>query len=250
MFQNQSKLANGNTLTVGNSSMHLSPSSSDVHTSSCKVLLKQDSTISCNSIQSQADRMLAHNLSGGSPRLSNRKGFRQLLHQDSMRSFKSVQSQEPCTCTVTKETSCAAAATGATESSTNSAHVLGGSNMAPERTPFDILTNMEPTLILDTLQTSIALQKATQGLQRQKCTPSTRWKHCAHHCVQILCARALTVMCHGGAVQHRIVSDAARLKILVDALDPNHDPVRTHTRRRDVIAFTLCQFRLNDVCTH
>ena len=223
MFQNQSKLSNGNTLTVGGNSssmIHLSPSMSDVHNSS-KVLLKQDSTISCNSIQSQADRMLS-----GSPRSSsNRKGFRQLLHQDSMRSFKSVQSQEPCTCAITKESSCAGAGSGgANENSTGSAahHVIGG-NLAPERTPFDILCNMEPTLILETLQKSIALHKQTMGT-RHRCTPSTRLKHCAHHCVQILCARMLTVMCHGSTVQHRIANDG-QLKILVDALDPNHDPV-------------------------
>ncbi|KAJ8317110.1 hypothetical protein KUTeg_005014 [Tegillarca granosa] len=58
---------------------------------------------------------------------------------------------------------------------------------------------------------------------RQKCTPSTRWQHCTHHCLQILSARILAVMVHGSQCQYRIIVDG-HIKTLVEALDPNHDP--------------------------
>ncbi|CAL1528799.1 unnamed protein product, partial [Lymnaea stagnalis] len=58
---------------------------------------------------------------------------------------------------------------------------------------------------------------------RHKCTPSVRQRHCTHHCLQILSARVLTLMCHSAHVQHKLVT-RGHLKMLVEALDPNHDP--------------------------
>lgn len=92
-----------------------------------------------------------------------------------------------------------------------------------ERLPLTILTQTDPSQILSVLHNNITMHKRIIGT-RQKCTPSTRWRHCTHHCLQILSARILAIMSHGHHVQHRIVADG-HLKTLVEALDPNHDPV-------------------------
>lgn len=91
------------------------------------------------------------------------------------------------------------------------------------RTPLEILMCLDPSLVLTVLQNSISMHKVIIG-NRQKCTPSVRWRHCTHHCLQILSARVLTVMCHGSHVQSKLVTDG-HVKTMVDALDPNHDPV-------------------------
>lgn len=93
------------------------------------------------------------------------------------------------------------------------------------RTPMEILSTNDPSQILSVLHNNITMHKRIMGA-RSKCTPSTRWRHCTHHCLQILSARILTVMCHGPRVQQKIVLDG-HLKTLVEALDPNHDPVST-----------------------
>ncbi|XP_071091113.1 1-phosphatidylinositol 4,5-bisphosphate phosphodiesterase epsilon-1-like [Haliotis cracherodii] len=90
------------------------------------------------------------------------------------------------------------------------------------RTPLEILMCLDPSLVLTVLQNSISMHKVIIG-NRQKCTPSVRWRHCTHHCLQILSARVLTVMCHGSHVQSKLVTDG-HVKTMVDALDPNHDP--------------------------
>ena len=97
-----------------------------------------------------------------------------------------------------------------------------------DRTPLEILTTGDPSQIMGVLHNSLTMHKRIIGA-RQKCTPSTRWRHCTHHCVQILSARVLTVMCHGTTVQHKVVNEG-HIRTLVDSLDPNHDPVSyTHT---------------------
>ena len=93
------------------------------------------------------------------------------------------------------------------------------------RTPLDVLTSWDPSQILSVLHNNITMHKRIIGT-RQKCTPSTRSRHCTHHCLQILSARILTVMCHGANVQHKLVHEG-HAKTLVEALDPNHDPVST-----------------------
>lgn len=92
-----------------------------------------------------------------------------------------------------------------------------------KRLPLTILTQTDPSQILSVLHNNITMHKRIIGT-RQKCTPSTRWRHCTHHCLQILSARILAIMSHGHQVQNRIVADG-HLKTLVEALDPNHDPV-------------------------
>ena len=94
-----------------------------------------------------------------------------------------------------------------------------------ERTPLEVLMRMNPKQIVEILKSSTETHRKAMGT-RHRCTPSVRWRHCTHHCVQVLSARALTLMCHSNLIQHHIVTDG-HLKILVDALDPNHDPVST-----------------------
>ncbi|XP_021351592.1 uncharacterized protein LOC110449213 [Mizuhopecten yessoensis] len=95
-----------------------------------------------------------------------------------------------------------------------------GSNVL--KTPLEFLTTCDPSQILSVLHNSITMHKRIIGT-RQKCTPSTRSRFCTHHCLQILSARILVVMCHGLQVQYRIVG-GGHIKTLVEALDPNHDP--------------------------
>ena len=64
-----------------------------------------------------------------------------------------------------------------------------------ERTPFELLGNSDPGPLITLLCTSIEKHKSTMGT-RHKCTPSVRLRHCTHHCLQIMSARVLTVMCH------------------------------------------------------
>lgn len=90
-------------------------------------------------------------------------------------------------------------------------------------TALDVLMNSDPALFLAILQDSIAKYKQVMAA-RHRCTPSIRWRHCTHHCLQILSARLFTVMCQGTSVQHKVIS-CEHLKALVDALDPNNDPV-------------------------
>ena len=97
--------------------------------------------------------------------------------------------------------------------------------MQVHRTPLDILSYCDPSQILSILHNNITMHKRIIGT-RQKCTPSTRLRECTHHCLQIMSARILTVMCHGPSVQHKLVCDG-HAKTLVEALDPNHDPVRS-----------------------
>ncbi|XP_041371114.1 uncharacterized protein LOC121384690 [Gigantopelta aegis] len=90
------------------------------------------------------------------------------------------------------------------------------------RTPLEILTSLDPSHVIAVLHNNITMQKRNTG-SRQKCTPSVRWRHCTHHCLQILSSRILTVMSHGSHVQKKMISDG-HIRTLVEALDPNHDP--------------------------
>ena len=202
---------------------HLSPSNSiDISNSSAsKVLLKQDSTVSCSSVQSQADRVLAQ-LGGGSPRLGGgKRSIRQLLHQDSSRSFRSVQSGDAHFCPVSKD-SCSH------DSTNNSANPTSQSSysVAGDQTPLDVIAASAPAQLIDLMLRSISLHKEESDRgKRSCCSPAVRWKTCSQHCVSILCARVVAVSCHAAIGQRRIASDSALLRQLVEALDPNRDPV-------------------------
>ncbi|KAK0044965.1 1-phosphatidylinositol 4 5-bisphosphate phosphodiesterase epsilon-1, partial [Biomphalaria pfeifferi] len=90
------------------------------------------------------------------------------------------------------------------------------------RTPLEILLSLDPSQIVSCLHNNITMHKRIVGT-RHKCTPSVRQRHCTHHCLQIMSARVLTLMCHSAHVQHKLVT-RGHLKMLVEALDPNHDP--------------------------
>ena len=94
-----------------------------------------------------------------------------------------------------------------------------------EGSPLEVLGNCDPGIVLGILHNAIATQKKTMGT-RHKCTPSVRMRHCWHHCLQILSARVFNVMCLSSVVQQKVMSEEGHIPILVEALDPNHDPVR------------------------
>lgn len=91
------------------------------------------------------------------------------------------------------------------------------------RTILERLYLVDPGVLINLLNNLLTAQKRALCF-RQRCTPSRRLKVCAVHCSQILVARVLVVMTHSPVVQHRIVADG-HLRTLVDALDPNYDPV-------------------------
>lgn len=92
-------------------------------------------------------------------------------------------------------------------------------------TPLGILSSRDPVLLLGVLQEAVARQKANLGAPgRHRCSPSIRSRHCVPHCLQILSARLFAVMCHDVSSQRQVV-DGDHVRTLVDALDPNHDPV-------------------------
>lgn len=141
-------------------------------------------------------------------------------HNDSVRSSRSLQHQDSCS--NLKETSFVEGEINVSSVNAN-ANANEPSCDKDERTPIDMIMSSEPGQILEILQKAINLHKQTMGT-RHKCSPSVRWRNCQYHCLQILSARVLTVMSHGNSMQHKLVNDA-HIRILVDALDPNHDPV-------------------------
>lgn len=148
-------------------------------------------------------------LGAKSPKSTLRNSFRKSLHQQesnrSMRSSGLVES-------VSKE-----ASVSDTDAGTET------ENREPETTPIHELNSTDPSPVVAVL--SSAIQQHKQNHNRQKCTPSVRQRACIHHCIQILSARLLVFFCHQPNGQHRMVNDE-HIRALVDALDPNHDPVR------------------------
>jgi hypothetical protein len=64
---------------------------------------------------------------------------------------------------------------------------------------------------------------------RPKCVPSTRSPLCTHHCVVILAARLLTILCQDHTFQLRFIGTKENLAITVDMLNINNDPVSHYT---------------------
>ena len=110
-------------------------------------------------------------------------------------------------------------------SSVSAVQPAGDNEDSATSTPLGALSSRDPTLLLGILQEAVARQKATLGAPgRHRCSPSVRSRQCAPHCLQILSARLFAVMCHDVASQRRVI-DGDHVRTLVDALDPNHDPV-------------------------
>lgn len=158
---------------------------------------------------------------------------RSFTHQDSIRSLRSLINQEPGS--TVKET-----AFNDPESCCDNNADLG------ERTPLEVLFHTDPSVFLHNLQTALTKHHSAMGA-RHKCTPSVRWRHCAYHCQLILTARILTVMSHSNTVQHKIVNEG-HIKILVDSLDPNHDPVSNIYNSTVFMTFCMSDVR-NSLCS-
>ena len=160
----------------------------------------------------------------GSPSRHRQSSWRMraMTHQDSIRSLRSILSPDG-----QRETSFIDDMINC-DGPTSSSSVCDS-----ERTPLEVLMNTDPSIIIGILQEAITTHARLMGT-RHKCTPSARLRHCTHHCLQVLSARVLTVMCHGNSVQHKVASET-HIKTFVDSLDPNHDPVS--------IRFVFCLHR-------
>ncbi len=168
-----------------------------------------------NAVHAQLENIIrgSPKISRGSPKHRHSSWRnRSVTHQDSIRSFKSL---------ITNQES-GFRETGFMDSECDSAQT----SCDTERTPIEVLINYDPSQIITILQNAITNHKSIMG-SRHKCSPSVRWRHCTYHCLQILSARILTVMCHGNCGQHKVVNDG-HIKILMESLDPNHDPVSIH----------------------
>lgn len=131
------------------------------------------------------------------------------------------------------------------DADTSSFHdgIVVGTEPSVPTTALDVLMSTDPARMLTILRESITKHKQLMGT-RHRCVPSVRWRNCSHHCLQILSARVFTVICHSSSAQHKVIN-GDHLKTLVDALDPNHDPVRhvsasyLEDYKRNVIEFNL-----------
>lgn len=94
--------------------------------------------------------------------------------------------------------------------------------------PLDALYDHDPAALVQVFDAAQQSLRASLVPTRQKCTPSTRLPSCPH-CILVLSARILTVMAQAPAVQRRLVG-MGHVRSIVEALDPNFDPVRSHTR--------------------
>ena len=99
----------------------------------------------------------------------------------------------------------------------------------PYVAPLDALYDHEPSALVHVFDAAQQSLRASLVPTRQKCTPSTRLPSCPH-CILILSARILTVMAQAPAVQRRLVA-MGHVRSIVDALDPNFDPVCNHPHR-------------------
>jgi hypothetical protein len=90
--------------------------------------------------------------------------------------------------------------------------------------PFSLLYKIEPIHLLRLMRTRLEAHRREFN-NRPKCVPSTRSPLCTHHCVVILAARILTVLCQDHTFQMRFIGIKENLAIIVDMLNINNDPV-------------------------
>ncbi len=91
--------------------------------------------------------------------------------------------------------------------------------------PFSLLYQIEPIHLLRLMRTRLDAHRKEFN-NRPKCVPSTRSPLCTHHCVVILAARLLTILCQDHTFQLRFIGTKENLAIIVDMLNINNDPVR------------------------
>ena len=91
------------------------------------------------------------------------------------------------------------------------------------RSPLSVLFEYDQSVLLRVFEMAQQSTKSSLVPARQKCTPSTRIPSCPH-CMQILSARLMTIISHSELVQKRLVQQG-QIRIIVDSLDLNFDPV-------------------------
>jgi hypothetical protein len=90
--------------------------------------------------------------------------------------------------------------------------------------PFSLLYQIEPLHLLRLMRTRLDAHRAEFN-NRPKCVPSTRSPLCTHHCVVILAARLVTILCQDHTFQQRFLGTKENLVIIVDMLNIDNDPV-------------------------
>jgi len=90
--------------------------------------------------------------------------------------------------------------------------------------PFALLYQIEPVHLLNLMRTRLDAHRKEFN-NRPKCVPSTRSPLCTHHCVVILAARLLTILCQDHTFQLRFIGTKENLAIIIDMLNINNDPV-------------------------
>lgn len=108
----------------------------------------------------------------------------------------------------------------------NNASALSNDNLNTVYTyePFSLLYQIEPVHLLRLMRTRLEAHRREFN-NRPKCVPSTRSPLCTHHCVVILAARILTILCQDHNFQMRFINTKENLGIIIDMLNINNDPV-------------------------
>ncbi len=110
---------------------------------------------------------------------------------------------------------------------TNNSSTISNDNLNTVYTyePFSLLYQIEPVHLLRLMRTRLDAHRREFN-NRPKCVPSTRSPLCTHHCVVILAARILTILCQDHTFQMRFINTKENLAIIIDMLNINNDPVR------------------------
>ena len=104
--------------------------------------------------------------------------------------------------------------------------------------PFSLLYQIEPIHLLRLMRTRLDAHRKEFN-NRPKCVPSTRSPLCTHHCVVILAARLLTILCQDHTFQLRFIGTKENLAITVDMLNINNDPVSHYAPDMNYERFVL-----------
>ena len=102
--------------------------------------------------------------------------------------------------------------------------------------PFSLLYQIEPGHFLRLMRTRLDAHRKEFN-NRPKCVPSTRSPLCTHHCVLILAARILSILCQDHSFQLRLIGSKENLVIILDMLNINNDPVNLLRSIDDIEAF-------------
>ncbi|UJR13521.1 hypothetical protein I4U23_000535 [Adineta vaga] len=124
-------------------------------------------------------------------------------------------------------------AKGSTSDLSKSPHLLNSDSLSPLSNdhsnsiytfePFSLLYQIEPVHLLRLMHTRLDGHRKEFN-NRPKCVPSTRSPICTHHCVVILAARLLTILCQDHTFQGRFIRTKENLTIIIDMLNINNDP--------------------------